>query len=78
MNRLLIALALLLPAAGPEGPVQVAAGASQPHLAATDDGAFHAAFIKDGNIYYSGSADRGKSWSAVSRSGEARRSPFSP
>jgi hypothetical protein len=63
MLRLSMVLALLVPAA-PEGATVISPGANQPHLAASDDGSFYAAFIKDGNILYSGSADRGKSWSA--------------
>src|SRR5436190_19249540 len=57
---IVLALACLLA----DPPTIVASGANQPHLAASDDGAFHAVFIKDGNIYYSGSADKGKTWSA--------------
>ena len=57
---MLLLLACLLA----DPPTVLASGANQPHLAASDDGAFHATFIKDGNIYYSGSADKGKTWSA--------------
>jgi hypothetical protein len=63
MLRLLMVLALVVPVA-PEGATVISPGANQPHLAASDDGSFYAAFIKDGNILYSGSSDRGKSWSA--------------
>lgn len=55
---MLLLLALLLV----DPPTILSPGANQPHLAAHDDG-FHAAFIKDGNIWYAGSADKGKTWS---------------
>jgi len=42
----------------------IAPDANQPHLAASDDGSFYAAFIKDGNIGFSCSMDKGKTWSA--------------
>lgn len=58
----MILLLVALLAADP--PTLLATGANQPHLAATDDGAFHAVFIKDGNIHYSGSRDKGRTWSA--------------
>ncbi|MBV8879204.1 MAG: exo-alpha-sialidase [Planctomycetaceae bacterium] len=57
---MLLLLALLLA----DGPTILAPGANQPHLAATDDGGFYAVFIKDGNIQFSSSADKGKTWSA--------------
>ncbi|HEV3027501.1 MAG TPA: sialidase family protein, partial [Planctomycetota bacterium] len=61
--RLLIVLALAAPAAAPEGATQIASGALQPHLAASDDGSFYAAFIKDGNIGFCCSTDKGRTWS---------------
>lgn len=57
-------LLLLLALALPDGATVIASGANQPHLAASDDGSFFAAFIRDGNIYFSQSSDRGKTWSA--------------
>jgi hypothetical protein len=57
---MLLLLALLVA----DAQTVVAPGANQPHLAASDDGAYYATFIKDGNIEYSGSADKGKTWSA--------------
>ena len=57
---MLLLLALLVA----DAPTIVASGANQPHLAASDDGAYYATFIKDGNIEYSGSTDKGKTWSA--------------
>src|SRR5882672_125238 len=62
--RLMVVLVLAAPAAAPKEPTVISPGAMQPHLAATDDGSFHAAFIKEGNIFYSGSSDLGKTWSA--------------
>jgi hypothetical protein len=62
--RLLIVLALVAPDPSPRQATVVAPGASQPHLAASDDGSFYAAFLKDGNIEFSCSTDKGKTWSA--------------
>ena len=45
-------------------PTILSPGANQPHLAASEDGGFCATFIKDGNIYFTGSSDKGKTWSA--------------
>src|SRR5579859_6696200 len=61
--RLLAVLFLAAPAL-PEGATVIAPGANQPHLAASEDGSFYAAFIRDGNIGFSSSTDRGKTWSA--------------
>lgn len=44
--------------------VQIAAGATQPQLAASSDGSFYAVFLRDGNIECSLSKDGGKTWSA--------------
>ncbi len=57
---LLLLLALLVP----DAPTVLAPGANQPHLAASDDGSFYATFIRDGNIEFSCSTDKGKTWSA--------------
>jgi len=61
--RLLAVLLLLAPEAAPTDAIVVAPGANQPHLAAADDGSFYATFIKDGNIGFSCSADKGRTWS---------------
>lgn len=53
---------LLLLAQG--DPVVVARDALQPHLAASEDGTFHAVFIRGGNIEYARSSDQGRTWSA--------------
>lgn len=55
-------LLALIPAAGPS--TLIAAGATQPHLAASADGSFYASFIREGNIECSVSTDGGKTWSA--------------
>lgn len=57
---MLMLIACLLAA---DPPVILARDAMQPHLAAGDDGAFYATFIKDGNIQFSASTDKGKTWS---------------
>src|SRR6185295_489617 len=57
-------LLLLLALALPDGATVISPGANQPHLAASDDGSFYAAFIKDGNILFAESADKGRTWSA--------------
>jgi hypothetical protein len=57
---MLLLLALLVA----DAPTLIAPGANQPHLAASDDGAFYATFIKDGNILFASSEDKGKTWSA--------------
>lgn len=62
--RLLAATAVALLAASPDEATVVAPGANQPFLAASDDGCFYAAFIRDGNIGFSSSTDHGKTWSA--------------
>src|SRR5579862_300467 len=62
--RLITILALVAPETGPKEAAVVAPGANQPHLAASDDGAFYATFIKDGNIGFSCSTDKGRTWSA--------------
>ncbi len=62
--RLLIVLALVAPESAPKEATLIASGANQPHLAAAEDGSFYAAFIKDGNIEFSCSTDKGKTWSA--------------
>ena len=59
--RFLLAALLLVPA---RAPVLVAEGAIQPDLAVDKDGGYHCAFIRNGNIEYSGSTDGGKTWSA--------------
>jgi len=64
MIRTLALLAGVLALPAPEKAVPIAGGAIQPHLAASEDGSFHAVFIKDGNIGFSTSADKGKTWSA--------------
>jgi hypothetical protein len=65
MARLLLILAgLLTLPSGRERAIPIAPGSIQPHLAATEDGSFHAVFIKDGNIQTSSSLDQGKTWSA--------------
>src|SRR5678815_825308 len=62
MIRFLAAVALL--AAVPPTATVVAGGAIQPHLAAGEDGSFYAVFIRNGNIEFSSSADKGRTWSA--------------
>jgi hypothetical protein len=62
MIRFLLPLCLL--AAAPSPATVIASGAIQPHLAAAEDGSFHAVFIRNGNIEFSTSADKGKTWSA--------------
>jgi len=57
-------LLLLLALLAPDAPTVIAPGANQPHLAASDDGAFYATFIQDGNIGFSMSSDQGRTWSA--------------
>jgi hypothetical protein len=64
MPRLLAVSAVILMAASPDDATVIAPGANQPFLAASADGSFYAAFIKDGNIGFSCSTDKGKSWSA--------------
>ena len=59
----LVPLLLCLAAVPPSATV-VAGGAIQPHLAAAEDGSFYAVFIRNGNIEFSESADKGKTWSA--------------
>jgi len=56
-------LVLFLAAVPPSATV-IAGGAIQPHLAAAEDGSFYAVFIRNGNIEFSTSADKGKTWSA--------------
>jgi len=62
--RLLTLLVLFAPESAPNEATLLSSGANQPHLAAADDGSFYAAFIKDGNIEFSCSMDKGKTWSA--------------
>jgi hypothetical protein len=62
MIRFLAAVVLLT--AAPPAATVVAGGAIQPHLAAAEDGSFYAVFIRNGNIEFSSSADKGKTWSA--------------
>ncbi|HVE41445.1 MAG TPA: sialidase family protein [Planctomycetota bacterium] len=64
MLRAATILAALLALPSPQRAVTIAGGAIQPHLAAAEDGSFYAVFIKDGNIEFSGSSDRGKTWSS--------------
>jgi hypothetical protein len=64
MIRVAILLSALASLASPERAVSIAGGAIQPQLAASEDGSFYAVFIKEGNIEFSESADRGKTWSA--------------
>jgi hypothetical protein len=62
--RDLILLTALLSLVAPNRAVTVAGGAIQPQLAASEDGSFYAVFIREGNIEFAASADKGKSWSA--------------
>lgn len=66
--KTMLALATLVllatPPAVPGRATIIAGGAIQPHLAATDDGAFYAVFIRGGNIEFAASEDKGKTWSA--------------
>src|SRR5262245_18313972 len=62
MIRSLLAVCLLASASA--SATVVAGGAIQPHLAAAEDGSFYAVFIRNGNIEFSTSADKGKTWSA--------------
>jgi hypothetical protein len=86
MLRAATILAALLALPSPQRAVTIAGGAIQPHLAAAEDGSFYAVFIKDGNIEFSGSSDRGKTWSspivAIDARGKAKggmqRGPGSP
>ena len=57
-------------------PVTIGGGATQPHVAAAEDGSFYAAFIRNGNIEVAVSVDKGKTWSApavaIDAKGKAR------
>jgi len=64
MLRLMIVLVLAAPDPSPTEATVVAPGANQPHLASSDDGSFYATFIRDGNIGFACSTDKGKTWSA--------------
>ena len=59
-----IAFVTLLGALPPRDAVTLGGGATQPHLAAGEDGGFACVFIREGNIEISVSADKGKTWSA--------------
>jgi hypothetical protein len=72
MTRALAILAALLALPAPPRSVTIAGGAIQPQLAASEDGSFYAVFIKDGNIEFSSSADKGKTWSAPAVAIDAR------
>lgn len=67
-------LAVFMPAS-PRATV-IAGGAIQPHLAAAEDGSFYAVFIRNGNIEFSMSTDKGKTWSspvvAIDAKGKAK------
>jgi hypothetical protein len=63
-RELLILAGLLALAPGSGRATVIAGGAIQPHLAASEDGAFYAVFIKGGNIEFASSEDKGKTWSA--------------
>ncbi len=64
LRALLLAGLLAASQNGKAGPVAVAGGAIQPHLAASEDGTFYVVFIRNGNIEVSVSADKGKTFSA--------------
>jgi hypothetical protein len=64
MIRALAILAAVSALPAPERAVTIASGAIQPQLAATEDGSFFAVFIREGNIGFSASADKGRTWSA--------------
>ena len=76
MRDLLFLVGVLAVVPGAERAVTIAGGAIQPQLAASEDGSFYAVFIKDGNIEFSGSSDKGKTWSppvvAIDAKGKAK------
>src|SRR5262252_905014 len=72
MRDLIFLAGLLACPPDPQRAVTVAGGSIQPHLAAADDGSFYAVFLKDGNIGFSTSADRGKTWSTPTVAIDAR------
>jgi hypothetical protein len=77
MTRELLLLAgLLALAPGTGRATQITGGAIQPHLAASEDGAFYAVFLKGGNVEFAASEDKGKTWStpvvAIDAKGKAK------
>src|SRR5262249_53944120 len=58
--------------ARPGEPVTLAGGAIQPHLAADADGDFYCVFIREGNIEFSASTDKGKTWTRPAVAIDAR------
>src|SRR5215467_8123027 len=76
-----LALVWILAASGPGSgrpgdAVPLAGGAIQPHLAADADGDFYCVFIREGNIEFSISTDKGKTWTrsaiAIDAKGKAK------
>lgn len=72
MTRTVMVLVALSAVAPAPRAVVIAGGAIQPQLAALEDGSFYAVFIKDGNIGFSFSADRGRTWSPPAVAIDAR------
>ena len=74
VRALLLSILALFPPQ--ETPVVIAKDADQPQLASDKDGGFYCAFLRNGNVEMSTSADGGKTWSApvtaIDAKGKAR------